>query len=157
MLIILAKSQSTLFDSPVQVAGSVRKDGTLVAPHMRIQKIARKRPVHPRPAAAPDLFGETPAPVARRSKLDAWVAKHGGDAAVARTLATLTEGQQQRLLEEMGKLSGQDPADVADRFAGLWDKAPEKGETPDLFAAADEHGEVPPAKVARREENPRGS
>ncbi len=136
MLIVLAKSQSTLFDAPVRVAGSVRKDGTLVAPHMRIQKVAVKRPV---PHEQPGLFGDVaaPAPV-KRSRLDSFVAKHGGDAAVARTLATLTEGQQQRLLAEMGKLSGQTVAEVSKRFDGLAAGAvqpPESGETPDLFAA----------------------
>lgn len=137
MLIILAKSQSLLFDAPVQVAGHVRKDGVLVAPHTRIQK-----KVIPRPAAAPaphtpDLFGEAPAPAAKPSKFDTWVTKHGGEASVARTLASLTEGQQQRLLAEMAKVAGKTVAEVAARFEGRAaeaPRAPEKGETPDLFA-----------------------
>lgn len=155
MLIVLAKSQSLLFDAPVQVSGSVRKDGTLVAPHVRIQKIAAKRAPAPQHHAAqpqqatPDLFGDAPAPAAaKRSKLDAWVAKHGGDAAVARTLSTLTEGQQQTLLAEMGKLTGQTAAEVAKRFEGLAAKEPEKGETGDLFAQREPEKAPEPAKPA---------
>ena len=138
MLIVFAKSQSTLFDAPVQVAGSVRKDGTIVAPHVRVQKIAAKLPVHQRHEATPDLFSDAPAPAAKPSKFDAWVARHGGDAAVARTLASLTEGQQQRLLAEMARVAGQPVVEVAARFEGRAaqaPRAPEKGETPDLFAA----------------------
>lgn len=160
MLIVFAKSQSTLFDAPVQVAGSVRKDGTLVAPHMRIQKIAVKRPIAQHHQAS--LFGDEPKPAAKRSKLDVFVDKRGGNAAVARILSGLTEGQQQQLLEKMAEVAGLPVAEVAKRFDGLADKAPEKGETGDLFAApaeprlidADEHGEVPPAKVARRDPEP---
>ena len=85
MLVLILKSQLPLFDAPVQIAQHVRKDGTVVRPHMRIQKVA----VHPQ-AHQPSLFGEEkPAPAAKRTRLDAWIAKRGGAAAVARTLAQL--------------------------------------------------------------------
>lgn len=135
MLIVFAKSQFPLFDAPVQVAQHVRKDGTLVAQHTRIQKVAIKRP-----AASPQhqasLFGDEAEAkkVNKPSKLDAWIAKRGGAAAVARILSTLTDVQQQQLLDLMAKIAGQTAEDVAKRFDGLGEKAPEKGETPDLFA-----------------------
>lgn len=62
MIILFSKSQLALFAAPVQVAASVRKDGTVVKPHTRIQKIALH---HKQPAHAPrqiDMF-EQPAPV----------------------------------------------------------------------------------------------
>jgi hypothetical protein len=42
MIILFRKSQLALFDAPVHVAASVRKDGTVVKPHIRIQKVAIK-------------------------------------------------------------------------------------------------------------------
>jgi superfamily II DNA or RNA helicase len=42
MIILFRKSQLALFDAPVHVAASVRKDGTVVKPHIRIQKVAMK-------------------------------------------------------------------------------------------------------------------
>ena len=85
MFIIFAKSQVPLFDAPVQVAQHVRKDGTVVAQHTRIQKVALKRPA-PAPHHQASLFGDEVAPqkVIKPSKLDAWVNKRGG-AAVAPT------------------------------------------------------------------------
>ncbi len=64
MLILFKKSQLALFDAPVHVAASVRKDGTVVKPHVRIQKVAApapapiRRPAQPKPAkpVTLDLF-----------------------------------------------------------------------------------------------------
>lgn len=131
MLIVLTKSQSLLFDAPVQVAGSVRADGTLVAPHVRIQKIAAKRVAAPRGTR---VDGLPPPQSPRVTKLDAWVARHGGEAAVARIMAWLTHGQRQQLIAEMERLSGLSAADLATRFNGLATVAPDRGETGDLFA-----------------------
>lgn len=44
MIVFFKKSQGVLFDAPVHVAGHVRRDGSVVAPHMRIQKVASKKP-----------------------------------------------------------------------------------------------------------------
>lgn len=60
MLIFFIKSQLALFDAPVNVAASVRKDGTVVKPHVRIMKIAHK------PMAQHSLFAEMEAPEPRR-------------------------------------------------------------------------------------------
>lgn len=60
MIILFKKSQAALFESPIQVAGSVRKDGTIVAPHIRLQKIAHKP--HAAEHASMSLFGDDGAP-----------------------------------------------------------------------------------------------
>lgn len=43
MLILFIKSQLSLFDMPVHVGAHVRKDGTTVKPHVRIQKVAARK------------------------------------------------------------------------------------------------------------------
>src|SRR4051812_4829428 len=103
MIIFLSKSQLGLFDAPVHVHQHVRKDGVIVPEHIRIQKVA------PKPAAA--------AP--RRSKLDAFIAKHGGEKELGSVLSNMTEGQQQTLFAQMAKLDGLDVQQVADRFADV--------------------------------------
>lgn len=150
MLILLSKSQLALFDAPVHVAAHVRKDGTMVAPHTRIQKVALKQP---------GLFGDKPAkaeptaaPKAKRSRLDAFIARHGGEKELGRTLSGLTEGQQQRLFAEMAKLDGITPAAVAERFSDLA-SAPEPTKVI-RYIDADEHGEVPPIAVRAPESAP---
>ena len=129
MIFFVVKSQLALFDAPVHVAQHVRKDGTVVAPHIRIQKVAVKQ--H-------SLFGdhhaEKPEAKPKRSKLDVFIERKGGLRALGAIIASLTEDQQRRLFEEMGKLGGKSPEDVAAMFAGHYDKAPAKNETPDLFA-----------------------
>ena len=130
MIIIFRKSQLPLFDTPINVAAHVRKDGTVVAPHVRIVKVAQK----PAPKQS-SLFAEpeTPAPV-KRTKLDAFIHKHGGERALASVLAGMTEGQQQALLAAMAKLDGSTPEAVAARFDSAAATEPKRGETPDLFA-----------------------
>lgn len=59
MIIFLRKSQLPLFDAPVHVSGSVRKDGAVIPPHIRIQKVAAKKPEAPKTG---DLFADRPAP-----------------------------------------------------------------------------------------------
>ena len=128
MLVLILKSQLPLFDAPVQIAQHVRKDGTVVRPHMRIQKVA----VHPQ-AHQRSLFGEEkPAPAAKRTRLDAWIAKRGGAAAVARTLAQLTDEQRERILQEMGKLAGgKTAAEVRAMLPEVAEAKPAQG---DMFA-----------------------
>jgi N12 class adenine-specific DNA methylase/predicted RNA methylase len=141
MLILFAKSQLALFNAPVQVSATVRKDGTVVKPHIRIQKVALK------PHQQASLFGEHVAlePAKKRSKLDAFIAKHGGLHRLASMLAGMTEGQQQRIFEGMAKLDGKEPAEIAAMFDGLAAKEPAKGETGDLFAQPAPAVEAAPA------------
>lgn len=108
MLLFLTKSQLALFDTPVHVHQHVRKDGVVVPEHMRIQKVAVHMPAALRQPAAP-----------KHPKLDAFIARRGGEKELGRTLASLTEAQQQKLFAEMAKLDGATPDVVAQRFAGL--------------------------------------
>ena len=130
MLILFRKSQLPLFDAPVHVAASVRKDGTVVKPHIRIQKVSIKPPVQA------SLFDDQSAPEAKPklSKLDAFIARHGGLKGLAGTLSSMTEGQQQQIFAGMAKVGGKTPAEIAGMFDGLVARAPEKHDTPDLFA-----------------------
>lgn len=133
MIILLTKSQLALFDMPVHVGAHVRKDGTVVKPHVRIQKVALK------PQQQASLFGDqdAPAPKKRRTKLDAFVDKHGGLNGLARMMAGMTEGQQQQVFSAMAKISdGKTPAEIAAMFDGVAPAEPAKGETLDLFADA---------------------
>jgi predicted RNA methylase/superfamily II DNA or RNA helicase len=57
MIIFLKKSQFALFDAPVRVAQHVRKDGTVVAPHTRVQKVRGQHPPSHHQAQG-DLFGD---------------------------------------------------------------------------------------------------
>jgi len=136
MLIFFTKSQFNLFDAPVHVAAHVRKDGALVDAHVRIQKVSVKRAPAPAHHATLDMFAEhnAPAPAVKRSKLDAFIARHGGLRLLGSTIAGLSEGQQQALFAEMAKLAGKTPAEVSAMFDAVAEKEPEKGETPDLFA-----------------------
>lgn len=127
MLILFAKSQLGLFDMPVIVAGSVRKDGTIVKPHVGIRK---KKLEAPKQA---DLFGGGEKPdlkTRRRVALDAFLRKHGGLERLAGLIRGMTEGQQQTLFESMGKLSGQSVPEVAAMFD---DVKPDTAQ-PDMFA-----------------------
>lgn len=143
MIFLFIKSQLTLFDAPVHVAASVRKDGTVVKPHIRIMKVALKKPAQTTLFAEP----EKPAAPAKRTKLDAFIQKHGGIQSLGSVLAGMTEGQQQTLFAAMAKLDGSTPEAVANLFAGAADKAPERGTTPDLFAQP----EPEPAPVVAEE------
>lgn len=66
MIVFFKKSQGMLFDAPVHVSGSVRRDGAIIPPHVRIQKVAAKKPAPPKSSEPPpkgvtgDLFAEQP-------------------------------------------------------------------------------------------------
>lgn len=142
MIILFAKSQLALFEAPVHVGAHVRKDGIVVKPHIRIQKVAVK------PTAQPSLFADKPesAPHAKQSKLDTFIARHGGLDGLAKMLAGMTEGQQQQIFAGMAKLDDKTPAEMAAMFDGLKPAEPKKGETLDLFAEPNEPAPVrPPA------------
>lgn len=141
MLILFTKSQFNLFDTPVNVAAHVRKDGSLVGAHTRIQKVAVKQHSlfeHHAPAQAP-------AP--KRSKLDTFIERKGGIRSLGSVLAMLTEGQQQALFAEMGKLGGKTAPEVAAMFDGVRAE-PTKGETPDLFADTPKAPDLPTGESA---------
>lgn len=107
MLVFFTKSQLSLFEAPVHIGAHVRKDGTVVKPHVRIQKIAVKQP---------SLFGHH-APKAEpakrpRGKLHTFMARHGGPEGLAATIRGFSEQQQRALLEQMAKVGGVDVAEV---------------------------------------------
>lgn len=125
MLITFTKSQGFLFDAPVHVKGHVRKDGTVVADHMRMQEV-----LAPQPAAAP-----------RATKLDGFVAKHGGAKALGATLAALRPEHRHTLLAAMAKVGKTTVEAVAAMFGGherpAAEVAPEPAPQGDLFAQPD--------------------
>jgi superfamily II DNA or RNA helicase/predicted RNA methylase len=86
MLVIIKKSQGSLFDAPVHVAASVRKDGTVVDAHTRIQKVA----LHQAP----------------KDRLHKLFDKHGGIRHLSGMLAGLPDGQRQNLIQEFARIDG---------------------------------------------------
>jgi superfamily II DNA or RNA helicase len=131
MLILFRKSQLALFDAPVQVSASVRKDGTVVKPHTRIQKVrANQAPAashqaslfdaqpHVQRGQTLDLFDEhhqptaapAPAPVVaektQAEKLADLLARHGGKDGVRKLLLTAPMRDASRLLGLISDLSG---------------------------------------------------
>src|SRR5690606_17107001 len=114
--ILFAKAEqlSLLFDTPVRVEGSVRKDGTVVKPHVRIQK--KKAPAS---SAKPTQPQVKPVPVKKPSKIEAFIAKQGGIHHLASKLSTLTEGQQQTIFANMARMEGKTVAEVSALFDGL--------------------------------------
>lgn len=144
MLVLLVKSQLALFNSPVRVAAHVRKDGTVVKPHMRIQRVAMHQ--H-------SLFGEhhaAPAPVAapKRTKLDIFLARYGGPAGMAKILAGLPEGQQQQLIAKMAEVGKTTPEAVAEMLAQGAHAAPAAPAEPDLFSQPEPVAAAPIAAPA---------
>lgn len=139
MLILFRKSQLALFDAPVQVAAHVRKDGVVVAPHTRIQKVGVK-PMHQHqlfseidaPAVKPikikpvdttmDLFApENMAPAAapiqsQAEKLQAVLERFGGAEGVRHMLLTAPMREASRMLGLISDLSGRPLAEVMDEY-----------------------------------------
>ncbi len=149
MFLLIVKSQGTLFDAPVHIAAHVRKDGTVVKPHVRVQKIAVHQPSHQR-----TLFGDNhhaPAPAKKRSKLDAWIEKKGGAASLAKILAQLTDDQQENILAEMGKLDGgKSAAEVRAMLPHIEQAKPAQD---DLFSQKDAQEDAQ-EKPAEKQEEP---
>jgi SNF2 family DNA or RNA helicase/predicted RNA methylase len=144
MLILFIKSQFGLFDMPVMVAGSVKKDGTVTKPHIGLRK---KRLPAPAPVAhQSDMFGQVEdAPTAkRRTALDDLLRKYGGAAKVAAMLRGVSPEQRTAAVAKMAgiaKVNAEEMSAVID--AAKPEDAPQAG----LFDA-DEHGEMPPARSA---------
>lgn len=147
MIFFLTKSQQSLFDTPVHVAAHVRKDGTVVAPHMRIQKVAVRQP---------SLFDEPkaaePAPAPKRSKLDVFMARYGGPHGMARILADMTDGQRQQLIAKMAEVGKTTPEALTAMIGEAPAAEPANGDTLDLFSQPNEP-EPAPAPVAAKTEH----
>lgn len=147
MLIFFTKSQLALFDAPVHVGAHVRKDGTVVKPHIRIQKVAvKQRSLFDEPKAA-----EAPAKP-KRTKLDVFLARYGGAAGMAKILAGLPEGQQQQLIAKMAEVGKTTPEAVAEMLTHGAKTEPQVAAPaePDLFSQPAE-AEAPKAEAPKAE------
>ncbi|HQS59654.1 MAG TPA: SNF2-related protein [Gallionellaceae bacterium] len=124
--------QFQLIEMPVQVGASVDKRGHFTQAHTRIQKVRIEKP------AQPDLFGnsEEPQKDKHSARLEAFIIKHGGLGSLAHLMSGMTDGQQQRIFEEMGKLGGKSVVEVAAMFDNI---KPEPAPQADLFAAPQKH------------------
>ena len=130
MLIFFTKSQLALFNAPVHVGAHVRKDGTVVKPHVRIQKVTvKQRSLFDEPKAA------EPVAKPKRTRLDIFLARYGGAAGMAKILAGLPEGQQQQLIAKMAEVGKRTPAEVAEMLAHGSKTEPQAAPAePDLFS-----------------------
>lgn len=124
--------QYQLIEMPVQVGASVDKRGHFTQAHTRIQKVRIEKP------AQPDLFGnsEDPQKDKHSARLDVFINKHGGLGNLAHLMAGMTDGQQQRIFEEMGRLGGKSVVEVAAMFDNV---KPEPAPQADLFASPQKH------------------
>ena len=149
MLIFFVKSQLALFDAPINVAAHVRRDGTVVKPHVRIQKVTAKQP------SLFDHHHAAPAPVAKpkRTKLDIFLSRYGGPAGMANILAGLPEGQQQQLIAKMAEVGKITPEAVAEMLAqGAGAKKQGPADTLDLFSRPAEPEKKPEPVEAKKPE-----
>ena len=148
MLIFFTKSQLALFNAPVHVGAHVRKDGTVVKPHVRIQKVTVKQR---------SLFDEPRAAEAsakpKRTRLDIFLASYGGAAGMAKILAGLPEGQQQQLIAKMAEVGKKTPDEMAAMLAHGAEAAPQVAAPaePDLFSQPAEP-EAPKAEKPVKDE-----
>lgn len=139
MLVLFVKSQLALFDAPINVAAHVRKDGAVVKPHVRIQKVAMHQQ---------SLFGHHHAAPAveakpKRTKLDIFLSRYGGPAGMARILAGLPEGQQQ-LIAKMAEVGKTTPEAVAEMLGrGAVATAPAVPSESDLFSQPEAKAPAP--------------
>jgi hypothetical protein len=136
MIILFRKSQLALFDAPVHVAASVRKDGTVVKPHVRIQKIAMKPAAKPHQPSlfdelAPasrgqtlDLFANEPHPIMVEKKpepaavptLDDVLARYGGRDGVRQIILTAPMKEASKVLGLLSQLSGKTLDQVTEEY-----------------------------------------
>lgn len=129
MLILFLKSQMGLFDMPTLISGSVKKDGTITAPHIGIRK---KRIAPPAPVQA-DLFGgQDEAKKTRRTALEALLRKYGGAAQVAAMMRGVADSQRADAIAKMAKIAKVTPAEMQAAFDAA---KPEDAPQMDLFAA----------------------
>ena len=109
---LLAKAEQLgLFDIPVNVKPSIRKDGTVVRGHVA----TRRKRLAPK-GKQPDLFGAA-APkdeTVRLGRLGHFIDKHGGYRRLLSLLASFSPAQKDTLLASMAKLAGKSPAAILD-------------------------------------------
>lgn len=130
LCLFFKSEQFQLIDMPVQVGASVDKHGHIKQAHTRIQRVRVAKPAAVQHQAS--MFDDEPVPPAKKAtKLDTFIRKHGGLASLAHVMAGLTEGQQQRIFTEMGKLSGQTAVEVSAMFDNIKPEAPAQD---DLFS-----------------------
>jgi len=100
---ILKAEQMALFDMPVLIHGSVKRDGTVIKPHIGIRK---KRIDHPHTDQS-DLFGHTDDDKIRmrRHGLEAILKKYGGANQVALMLSSLEPIRRQDVIAKMAKIA----------------------------------------------------
>src|SRR5690606_37165252 len=103
LILFLKATQQSLFDTPVMVQGSVRKEGSVVRPHVRIQK--KKQPEFGKKIQGV-LFDIPLESSNKQSRLTTFIAKQGGIDALAEKLATLNKNQQEVILKRMASLDG---------------------------------------------------
>lgn len=98
----VAKSQQlSLFDMPVHVGGSVDKNGVVRKPHMSMRKKKVTAPAHVS---------------AGESKLDSFIAKHGGPAHLKSEMDKMTPEQRAKLLDAMAHVGDVGHAEVAKKI-----------------------------------------
>lgn len=142
--IFLTKTQLALFDAPIHVAASVRKDGTVVKPHIRIQKVKAKapaighqaslfeQPAPVKPGQTLDMFADVPpvaapAPVVAAApppaeltpaaKLNALLEKFGGKDGVRQMLLTAPMREASKMLGMIAQISGESLDHVMAEYA----------------------------------------
>jgi superfamily II DNA or RNA helicase/predicted RNA methylase len=145
MIILFSKSQLALFDAPVQVGAHVRKDGVVVKPHVRIQKVAlhqqhaprqaslfdeppappvAAKPIKPPKPAAPvtlDLFAPENLPkqepeAPKTPTLDEVLARYGGREGVRKLIMTAPIKEARQVLGMLAQLSGKTVAEVTEEY-----------------------------------------
>lgn len=140
MLAILVKSGSPLFDAPTWVEGHVRKDGVVVKPHLSKRKHAAAQEPHQH-----SLFGDAPAaaaPEGKRTKLDAFISRHGGAERVRQSVQGMTGEQRAKIIEAMAGLADATSAEIIEKlglhaadYTPAAKPEPEKPAAPDLQEA----------------------
>lgn len=151
MLILFTKSQLALFDKPVHVSASIRKDGTVVKPHIRIQKVAFKPTA--KPVVQASLFDDAvplAVPVKKRSKLETFLARHGGAAGMRNQISDMTGEQRQHIFAALAKLDGKSVEEVESLLDGAETQQPEAVAPPEgeLFSQQEFN---PPESVGKAE------
>lgn len=109
MILFFKAEQLGLFDAPVNVRASVRRDGTVVKPHTRIQK---KRAEPPKRRASGDLFADPPKPAFRPTHLlsdgtevvagdepDLWIDAEGSEIEDTEAVPIGAKGREEKLRE----------------------------------------------------------
>lgn len=120
MLILLLKAtQLDLFDTPTYVHAHTRKDGTSVTAHIA----RRKKRITPA-KTPPKHHAE-----AKPSKLDGFIAKHGGADHLRETLMAMTAEQRAKLIDAMAHMEDIEPRAVISKL-GMHEDAPAKASEP---------------------------